>query len=367
MMYWNRRQKIFLLEQLEMFVSAGLTASQCLEIIEGAREKRKDKSGKEKVKREKGKVERGKRMHDISMIREEIESGGLLSKALFTHTGLSRTVSSIIGHGESVGELAVSLKSARDLLVQEDELVKKCLSAMLYPCIIGILAIILTIGLMRGVVPQIVPMLLSMHVELPFLTKATIWISGAIVRFGVYFVLVATFGCGTFFWVHKRFVRVRIFCQRVLYIIPLVGNIIYTYSLSLFLRSLGILCVSGVPISLAYKEVLESVSFEPLRDQVQIGDDMIRSGQPLAKTFEHRRIPGYVSSLVSAGESSGSLGDSLIRASSILDADIDNSLKKVTSLIEPLMMVGVGAIVGSIALSIMMPIYDMSKILQKVH
>jgi type II secretory pathway component PulF len=72
----------------------------------------------------------------------------------------------------------------------------------------------------------------------------------------------------------------------------------------------------------------------------------------------------YIVALVSAGELSGTLGASLLRAANILDRDIEHSLKKLTSLIEPLMMIGLGVIVGSIALSIIMPIYDISKVLQ---
>jgi type II secretory pathway component PulF len=75
-------------------------------------------------------------------------------------------------------------------------------------------------------------------------------------------------------------------------------------------------------------------------------------------------MPSYVAPLVAAGEASGNLGKALSRAARILDRELDHSLKRLTALIEPAMMLGMGAAVGSIALSIMMPIYDISKALQ---
>jgi|GEM_PF-498136 len=350
---WSRRERIFLLEQLEMFVSAGLTVGQGLEIIKGARGKAQ---GATKAK--------GASLEDVQ---KEVESGGLLSRALFVHVGLSKSLTSIIEHGERVGGLAAALASARDLLVKEDELVKKCLSAMTYPVIIGVLAVVLTVGLMRGVVPQIVPMLTGMHVELPLLTKVTIWMSGAIMSFGLYVLATLFVSAVAAIFAYRKYPLIRRFSHYAIFHVSLVGGIIYSYSLSIFLRSLGTLVKSGIQIVEAYSEVVEAASFEPFKADVDHGVEHIRNGFLLKDIFTHKNIPAYVSSLVSAGESSGSLGESLIRAASIIENDLENTLKRLTSLIEPLMMIGVGGVVGAIALSIMMPIYGMSQALQHVR
>ncbi|NCW28743.1 MAG: hypothetical protein EBV83_10740, partial [Verrucomicrobia bacterium] len=91
----------------------------------------------------------------------------------------------------------------------------------------------------------------------------------------------------------------------------------------------------------------------------------ISNGIPLGDIIAKKKMPQFVAPLIHAGEASGTLGNSLLRASLILDRDIENILRKITALIEPIMMAGMGCIVGSIALSIMMPIYDISKVLQK--
>ncbi|MEI6396915.1 MAG: type II secretion system F family protein [Candidatus Taylorbacteria bacterium] len=349
---WCRRDRILLLEQLAMFVSAGLTVSQGLEIIGGA----------------KNKARGSRRKHaDLRNIQKEVESGNLLSRALSIHIGLAKSLASIIEHGERVGGLAGALTSAHGLLVREDELMKRCLSAMIYPMVIGALAVVLTIGLMRGVVPQIIPMLTGMHVELPFLTRITIWMSGAIVSFGLYALVGILLVSVLAVFSYHNFFTFRKCLHRMIFFAPLIGGLVYSYSLSIFLRSFGTLISSGIPIVESYTEVVESASFEPFRVDIMHGAEHIRGGLSLKEIFIHKNIPAYVSALVSAGESSGSLGESLIRAASIIDTDLENTLQRLTSLIEPLMMIVVGGVVGAIALSIMMPIYDMSKVLQRIH
>ena len=353
---WRRRDKILLLEQLEMFISAGLSASRGLEIIENGQ------SGK----RDRGKRGGGK-LASLENVRKEVESGGLLSRALLDHVGLSKSLVSIIEHGERVGGLALSLKSAHDLLVREDELTKKCLSAMMYPIVIGTFAIILTMGLMRGVVPQIVPMLSGMHVELPVLTKITIWLSGAAVSFGLHALLAALSLCIAAIFAYKKLFIFKRFIHNTIHHAPLIGDAVYSYALSIFLRSLGTLISSGMPIAVAYSESVETVSFEPLKMDISHGTKQVSGGSPLQDIFVNKNIPAHVPMLISAGETSGSLGESLIRAASIIDSDLENTLKRLTSLIEPILMIGVGGVVGAIALSIMMPIYEISRILQHAH
>lgn len=344
---WSRRERIFLLEQLEMYVSAGLPVSDSLKIMGGSGQTKKGSS--------------------IMMVCEEVESGGLLSSALRDNAGLSKSLTSIVEHGEKVGGLSAALKSAHDLLVKEDELIKKCLSAMTYPVVISLFAIFLTIGLMRGVVPQIVPMLTSMKVGLPILTKITIWLSGAIVSYGVYFLIVVSLKIFLAGFLYRKFLAVKKLSHFSVLFVPIVGKLTYTYSLSIFLRSFGTLVSSGIPIVVAFSEVVAAISFLPLRSDLERKVADISGGLPLQNIFNHKKMPPHVSALVSAGERSGSLGESLIRAANIIDADLENTLKRLTSLIEPLMMVGVGGVVGAIALSIMMPIYDMSKVLQHVR
>jgi len=131
------------------------------------------------------------------------------------------------------------------------------------------------------------------------------------------------------------------------------------------IRSLGSLVKGGLHITESYGQVCEKNPLLPIRKYFIEQKKRLSQGITITDIFSHvKHLPSHVVPLVRAGESSGTLGDSLIRSADIVDRDMEYSLKKLTALIEPLMMIGMGIVVGSIALSIMVPIYDVSKNLQ---
>jgi len=122
---------------------------------------------------------------------------------------------------------------------------------------------------------------------------------------------------------------------------------------------------SGLSSTQAYARTASVISLLPLKESFlsDLGD--IFRGVSFGSVMSGKKMPPYIVPLLQAGEASGTLGASLSRAAAILDRGIEHSLHRMTSLIEPVMMAGMGCIVGAIALSIMMPIYDISKVLQK--
>ncbi len=342
---WKRRETIFFLERMELYLSSGLEINKSLEICEqGVSAKQKDA---------------------IFRLRSAVESGSLLSKSLYQYAGVSQTLTGLIEQGELSGSLPKSLLSARLLLEKEDELIKKCTSAMAYPVIIGIFAGLLTIGLVRGVMPQIIPMLKSLKVELPIITKVVIALSDILTKYGLY-IITGLFIIGVAgILIYRKIRIIRKIIQSTIIHIPIIGRLVHDYYLAVFLHSCGALIESGRPVAESYSNTSASISLLPLRDLLQREVVSVSSGHSLGSVIIGGKIPSYVASLLSAGELSGSLGSSIIRAGSILDRDIEHSLKKLTALIEPIMMAGMGCAVGAIALSIMMPIYDISRVLQK--
>jgi type II secretory pathway component PulF len=131
------------------------------------------------------------------------------------------------------------------------------------------------------------------------------------------------------------------------------------------MRSLGSLVSAGSSIDDSFGRVTKRITLIPLRDQFTVHAFDLSHGSTLSSILAKAgSIPSFIVPLISAGEASGTLGNSLIRASDIIDRDIEQDLKRMTALIEPLMMIGMGIGIGTIALSIMMPIYDVSQSLQ---
>ncbi len=340
---WSRKDKFLLIERLEMYVSAGLPIDRAL----GA-------AGEGLSKRQRGSLFR---------IQNAVESGQSLSSALSREIRLPPAIVGLISCGESSGTIATTLKSAHALMERQDELLKKCLSALTYPSVIGLAAIGLTVGLVRGVMPQIIPLLLSLHANLPILTKIVIAVSEGFMSYGAFLligiVLISIGGV----WAYKKMIRIRFIVHRLLMSIPIVGSLTNRYALAVFFQSMGALVGSGMPADEAFIRTASSIGLIPLRRRLESIAPKVSRGEPLHEAFG-KGMPAYIAPLIAAGEASGNLGSALSRAAAILDRELDHSLKRLTALIEPVMMLGMGAAVGSIALSIMMPIYDISKALQ---
>ncbi len=341
--HWSRKDKLMLIERLEMYVSAGLAIDRALAAAAQGLSRKQSAS--------------------LDRVRLAVESGRNLSDALPYEIRLQQAVIGLISAGESSGAIALTLRSAHDLMERQDELVKKCLSAMTYPVVIGLAAIGLTIGLVRGVMPQIIPLLTGLHADLPLLTKIVIAVSQGFTTYGMYALIGLVIISLAGLWTYRKVNGVRWVIHRMLMSSPIVGSLVTRYALAVFFQSIGALVSSGMPADKAFRQTAPSIGMLPLRRRMEEAAPSVNRGEPLHGVFE-RGMPAYIAPLVAAGEASGSLGTSLLRAASILDRELDHSLKRLTALIEPAMMLGMGGAVGSIALSIMMPIYDISRALQ---
>lgn len=344
----KRKDSIQLIERLSMYISAGLALDKVLEMLfEGfsLRQKRQRAA--------------------VAGMRAVIESGGSLSAALERYANIPPAAIGLIAHGESSEGLARALRSVHALMEREDELKKKVFSAMTYPLVIGLFAGGLTIGLVRGVMPQIIPMLKGLHAQLPLLTRVVMKLSDGLMSYGLSILAGFIPGAIAGRFAYRRWRAIRRLCQSLWLRIPIIGGLINECSLAVFLRSFGSLVESGVAVPRAYENTARSVSLEPLKGLLRSKISAITHGVPVGAVLKGKGIPTYIPGLLSAGEASGTLGASILRAAEILDRDIEHSLKRLTAMVEPVMMAGMGCVVGAIALSIMMPIYDISKVLQK--
>jgi type IV pilus assembly protein PilC len=342
---WKRKEIILFLERLEMYLSSGLEINKALEVSEQGLKKKQKLS--------------------IQNLRKSVESGAPLYSTLARFVGTGKTTSGLVEYGELSGTLARSLLTAKTLLEKEDELLKRCTGAMIYPLVIGIFALLLTIGLIRGVMTQIIPMLKSLNVDLPFITKVAITLSEIVTGYGFYILVALVSGAIAGRIILKKYEKPRYILQSIIIRTPIIGKLFYNFYLAIFLHSCGALVDSGLSVKDSYDKTARTISLLPLNKFFHDQSQKVARGLPLGEIINHGRLPSYVAPLLNAGELSGTLGQSIIRAGNIVDKEIEHSLKKLTSLIEPVMMVGMGCVVGTIALSIMLPIYNISGALQK--
>lgn len=340
---WNKKARLQLFEQMEMYVASGLPIAQVIGVL--------------------AENQKGRRNASLLKVQKAVESGQALSRVLSNEIRPPPAITGLLVCGEQSGTLAKSLKAAHELLEREDELRKKIVSSLTYPTVIGLATLGLTFGLVRGIMPQILPLLKSLHTELPLITRIVMSVSATLMSYGLYILL----GVAALITVcsisYKRSSKVRRMCQSLFLKIPIVGGMIERYTLALFFQTFGALVQSGVLADVAYVRSVSSISLLPIRGLLERRTEGILRGQKF-HTVCYKGMPSYVVPLVQAGEASGGLGNSLIRASELLDRELDQSLKQLTALVEPGMMIVMGGLVGSIALSIMMPIYEISKTIQ---
>ncbi len=170
---WNRKEIILFLERLEMYVSAGLPINKVLPLLASSRDKNKNAI--------------------ISNMAIEFEKGNPLSSCLSRYLGISKIISHMIEYGELSGKLNRSINLSIKLLTKEDELFKKCLNALLYPVFIGSFSLILTLVLVQKVLSQIIPLINSLNVDLPVITRIVIAFSVVIKNYGLYIIIATIF------------------------------------------------------------------------------------------------------------------------------------------------------------------------------
>lgn len=342
---WKRKDLIMLFERLELYLSAGMNLDQTLRSLSEGWNK--------------------KQMNSILRARTLVFEGSTVSKAFFLTLGIPPGLVGLIQQGELSGRLAQSFGSAKEMLEKEEALRSEVSQAMVYPLVIGFCASGLTLGLMRGVMPQIVPMLKGMNVKLPLLTRIVIAVSDSLLDYGLIMAISIIVFIFAFMLLYRKILSFRNVLHECILRFPLLGGVVRRHSLALFLSSLGRMLDSGMPLEIAYSKAVEPLSILPLRRMLFAESENISKGISLSKAFTNIQAPRFIAPLIDAGESSGALSTSILRTANILERDISKDLKRLTSLLEPSMMVAMGATVGAIALSIMLPIYDISKTLQR--
>lgn len=345
--YWkrsfSRKDLISLISRLEMYISAGLSLSASLFAVA---------------------EHMGSSKELLDSICRSVENGTKLSHALNDKISLPSAVRCIIEHGESSGRLVDALKESRHILEKKEELIKKALSSSTYPAVIGIFSVILVISLMRGIVPQMKPLLDGLDMDLPMLTRIVLWVSESIISYGIYalgFIFLMMF---SFVYLYKKKYFWRKFVHVSISKFPIVSRLIFDYQSVLFLNSLGYLLGAGVPLVKAYRDACYAVSLIPLQEYLLANADELSRGTSIVKILESSGFKDHTIALVSAGLGSGALSNSLIRSASLIEGEIDETLKRASVLLEPSLMVGMGTVVGCVALSMMMPIYEISKTIQ---
>ncbi len=297
---------------------------------------------------------------------KNIERGQSLAACLSRHPGVFGSLyTNMIKVGEESGTLQQNLENLAQQLEKNYQLRKRVKAAMIYPSIIVIAIIALSIGLVFFVLPKITPIFESFKIQLPLTTRILIKTTFLLRNYGL-FILIGAFGFGIFLFFLSRIKPIRMILDKIILKVPIAGKISRDVNISHFNRTLGVLLQSGVSVigaleitkttlgSLVYKKELERLTEE------------IKKGKSISNYLNKKEklFPLIVSRMIGVGEKTGKLDETLLYVSDFYVTEVDRTTKTLSSILEPVLLVVIGLIVGFIALAIISPIYEITRGLQ---
>lgn len=296
----------------------------------------------------------------LQSILQQVESGHSLADALAKHKRyFPGTYVDVIRNGELSGTLSDSMEKLSERLESDLSLRRKIKAALVYPVIVMGAIITLTSILSIYVLPRLTRLFLSLDVELPASTRFLLWVSDFLVNYWI-IILISL----AVIIIATRFLLIvpvmRKLWHRILLHLPVIGDISRNLHLARFAGTLGSLLKSGVPIAESFDSVIHSASNEIYRDRLREALNHIERGGSLADFLEgHRRMfPVTVTRMISVGERTGQLDDILIYLGKYYEVEVDSSTKQLSTTLEPILLIIIGAVVLFVGLSVITPIYQ---------
>jgi general secretion pathway protein F len=343
-------ERALLVRQLASLVTAGLPLAQALAVVQDQAER--------------------PRVRDLlAAIRGDVVSGMTLASAFARHPrDIPELDRALIAAGEQSGDLGTVLMRLADHIERRNALKAKVTAAFVYPAIVTTVAIIVVTALLVYVVPQIVGVFTQTKQKLPFLTLALINLSSFIRAYGWLVAIVLVVGAIVTRRVLKQPGPKRAWHARML-TLPLVGPMVRRADLARFSDTLAILVGAGVPILRSLVAARDTMSNVVLRDTVDDAIVRVREGASLSRALrpprgERGEFPPVLLNLISSGEATGKLPDMLERAATSQSDELERRTLWLTSLLEPLLVLAMGAMVLLIVLAILMPIIDMNQLIR---
>jgi len=301
----------------------------------------------------------------IKSIADEVESGSNFSEALARFPKVFPDFYiNMIKAGELGGMLEDILKRLSEFLDKTQKLRDKVKSALMYPMFVMIVAVLILIMLMVFVIPTFTNMFSELGGSLPLPTRILIVISEITRRiwFLIPFLPVAIIA------IYKAIIKNpdrKLIIDKLKLHIPVVGNLVQQVSVARFSRTLGTLLSSGVPILAALQTVRDTIGNEFIARAVIHVRDSIKEGESVSGPMEaSKAFPPLVTKMVNIGEETGNLAKMLMQIADNFEDEVDVAVSGLTSLLEPLLIVFMGLVVGFIVVSMFMPLFSLAKLIE---
>ncbi|MFC1699026.1 type II secretion system F family protein [Candidatus Omnitrophota bacterium] len=306
-------------------------------------------------------VESKRLLEAIEACKHDIASGGTFRDALAKHPKVfTEFWVHIVETGEASGALPVALAQLADYLESSAKLRRKVTSALIYPAILITLAITSLVVFSVWIIPIFASIFDTFDAELPMLTRIVIGFSGVMKR-SLLFLIIGGFGL---VYLLRKYIKTepgRWQYDRLMLKLPIIATLVQRIAIEKFSSGLGTLIESGVPILYGLDIVSKAVGNKVVEQAVDKVRESVREGKGMAEPMEQSGVfTPIVVQMVAVGEEIGELGKMLMRISEFYKERVATTLERVTTLIEPLVLVFMGIVVGVMVISMFMPIFELS-------
>ena len=297
----------------------------------------------------------------IKELRADVEGGLLLSQALGRHPKIfSRLYVSMVEAGEAAGILDQVLDRVAYQIEKDTAIKRRVKGAMIYPTMVLVFATLVLMGMLMFLVPIFVKIFAQLGGQLPTLTQYVVKASN-IMRSDWYIIIPAMIASVVIFKKWKKSEKGRKVYDRMLLKVPMkIGDTVRKVAMARFSRTLSTLVAAGVDIIKALEITGQTAGNWVIEDALTTVRARVHEGVPIAEPLiENEVFPAMVSQMVKIGEETGELEKMLAKIADFYEDEVDAAIQSLTSIIEPLMMIGVGLMVGVIIISMYLPMFKM--------
>jgi type IV pilus assembly protein PilC len=265
--------------------------------------------------------------------------------------------------GEQAGALESLLDKVATYKEKTEALKKKVKKALFYPAAVLVVAVIVTIVLLVFVIPQFESLYKGFGANLPAFTQFVIHISQVVQHDGLFIAMVLGGAGWAFFYFKKRSRAMREFLDRLVLKLPVIGPILNKAAIARYARTLSTMFAAGVPLVEALESVAGATGNIVYETAVNKMKDEVSTGQRLQRAMENTGLfPNMVNQMIAVGEESGSLDEMSGKVATFYEAEVDNAVDAMSSLLEPLIMVVLGVLVGGLVIAMYLPIFKLASV-----
>jgi type IV pilus assembly protein PilC len=293
-------------------------------------------------------------------VAEDVESGATLSEAMGKHPrAFDRLYVGMIKAGEAGGVLDTILDRLSHFMEKSLRLRKKVIGALIYPVVVTVVAVGILAGIMNFVIPAFQKMFKEVGVSLPIMTEILLAVSDVVQNYwyllpGIPVVIILV-------WKGiSSTPKGKYMLDKLLLYMPVFGTIIHKSTISRFARTLGTLIASGVPILESLSITREATGNDVVAKAIDDVHTSIREGESIAKPLQESGVfDDMLVNMIDIGEETGELDKMLVKIADNYDDDVDVAVESLTSIIEPILIVGMGGAVGFIVIALFLPLIEL--------